>query len=180
MRLFLAFALSDAVRGALEEVQAAFRRAGVRGSYTPPENLHLTLAFIGEYPDPEPVMDALQNVHFRPVRLTLDRLGAFDSVWWAGLKENGELQRLTEQLRRALAEAGIPYDRKRFSPHITLIRSPRWERPVDLGAAAVRKCSMHADTVLLMRSTRGKHGMIYTPVGALPAGEAPETENDSE
>ena len=62
MRLFLAFALSGAMRNALQEVQDDLRRAGVRGNYTPPENLHLTLAFIGEYPAPEPVMDALQNL----------------------------------------------------------------------------------------------------------------------
>ena len=176
MRLFLAFALSGAMRNALQEVQDDLRRAGVRGNYTPPENLHLTLAFIGEYPAPEPVMDALQNLRFEPVDLMLDRLGAFDSVWWAGLKENGELRHLAEQLRRALAAAGSPYDRKRFSPHITLIRSPRWEKPLDLGAAAVPQCRMRAEEISLMCSTRGKHGMIYTPVGTLRSRETREGE----
>ena len=106
----------------------------------------------------------------------LDRLGAFDSVWWAGLKENGELRHLAEKLRRALAAAGIPYDRKRFSPHITLIRSPRWEKPLDLGAAAVPQCRMRAEEISLMCSTRGKHGMIYTPVGTLRSRETREGE----
>ena len=47
MRLFLAIQLSPAVREALLTAQDALRRQG-RGSFPPPENLHLTLAFLGE------------------------------------------------------------------------------------------------------------------------------------
>ena len=46
MRLFLAIQLSPAVREALLTAQDALRRQG-RGSFPPPENLHLTLAFLG-------------------------------------------------------------------------------------------------------------------------------------
>ena len=51
MRLFLAIQLSPAVREALLTAQDALRRQG-RGSFPPPENLHLTLAFLGEAEDP--------------------------------------------------------------------------------------------------------------------------------
>ena len=50
MRLFLAIQLSPAVREALLTAQDALRRQG-RGSFPPPENLHLTLAFLGEAED---------------------------------------------------------------------------------------------------------------------------------
>ncbi len=48
MRLFIAVQLSEPMRGAISKVQDGLLRLGVRGSYTPRENLHLTLAFIGE------------------------------------------------------------------------------------------------------------------------------------
>ena len=51
MRLFTAILLNDDLRRAAMSVQAAFRRGGVRGNYTRPENLHLTLAFIGAAQD---------------------------------------------------------------------------------------------------------------------------------
>ena len=47
MRLFAAIQLSPAVREALLTAQADLRRQG-RGAFPPPENLHLTLAFLGE------------------------------------------------------------------------------------------------------------------------------------
>ena len=62
MRLFIAIQLDEAAKEYLSSVQDQFRESNVRGSYTPEENLHLTLAFIGEYTDPDKVMDALESV----------------------------------------------------------------------------------------------------------------------
>ena len=59
---------------------------GVRGNYTPEENMHLTLAFIGDYPEPQAVMDALSGVEFAPFDLALDGIGSFGDLWWAGWK----------------------------------------------------------------------------------------------
>ena len=64
MRLFIAINLSSAMKGSLIRMQDALYDRGVRGNYTSEENLHLTLAFIGEYPDAEPVLDALSSVTF--------------------------------------------------------------------------------------------------------------------
>ena len=121
MRLFIAIPMDRPMQKALLSVQDAFRREGVRGNYAPPENLHLTLAFIGEYGDPDAVLAAMEGLSFSPIPLRLDRLGAFDSLWWAGLSESPALDALVRQLRRALAAAGIPFDRKKFLPHITLL-----------------------------------------------------------
>ena len=122
MRLFLAILPDPDMRDALCAVQHELRRRGVEGNFTRPENLHLTLAFIGDYPDPDAVLEALSELRFEPFSLALDGLGAFGELWWAGLRGNEALDALVRRLRRALAEAGIPFDRKRFSAHITLAR----------------------------------------------------------
>jgi len=165
MRLFIAIQLSDEMKAALLDVQDAMAVRGVRGNYSPEENLHLTLAFIGEYPDAEPVLDALGAVTFSPFELSLNGIGCFGDLWWAGLRESLPLSAVARRVRRALAENGIPFDRKRFSPHITLIRK------TSRSAAGIRvaPAGMTVNTISLMRSDRGRNGMLYTELGSVEA-----------
>lgn len=162
MRLFIALKFDKTLTDALISMQDAIWDAGVDGNYTKEENLHLTLAFIGEYGDPDAVLRVLENVRFDPVKLSLERLGAFEGLWWAGLSESPVLSAYVKRLRHALACARIPFDKKRFSPHITLIRNPSKPKMPKLDAM---EASMIAHRVSLMRSDRGKNGMIYTEIG---------------
>ena len=150
------------MREALIDAQNDMYENGVRGNFSPEENLHLTLAFIGEYPDSEDVLSALSGIEIRPFTITLDRCGSFGDLWWAGTEHSSALEAIVRRVRRALAENGIPFDRKRFSPHITLIRRAENGSP-----AEIRPVSMTVDHISLMRSDRGKQGMIYTEVGRL-------------
>ncbi len=168
MRLFIAIELSPTLRGALTELQAALRREEVRGRDTPPENLHLTLAFLGELPEAEPVLEAMETVDFAPFPLRLEGVGCFGDLFWAGVTESEALAACARRLRRALAEAGIPYDRKRFSPHITLLRRAVFRRPPE---AVPPPAEMLVTRLTLMRSDRGRRDMIYTPLGSVPARE---------
>ncbi len=166
MRLFIAVALSDSMRSSLVRIQNAWYRAGVRGRYSPEENLHITLAFIGEYPAPDAVLDALSTVSFEPIPLALDGIGSFGDLWWAGLAGSPALEAVSRRILRALAENRIPFDRKRFSPHITLLRKAAV--PV-IPPVEIMPASMVADSIVLFRSDRGKNGMIYTGIGSIPA-----------
>ena len=164
MRLFIALQLNSEMKKALIDLQDRMQRLGVRGNFTKPENLHLTLAFIGEYPDPEDVIDVLETIRVQPFQISLEGIGSFRNLWWAGLSGSDELKNLTKRLRRGLAEAGIPYDRKKFSPHITLVRKPLTRSgtiPEEILQEPLRG-KMTVEHISLMRSDRGKHGMIYT------------------
>ena len=168
MRLFIAVQLNGSMRDALVSVQSSLRKGGVRGNYTKVENLHLTLAFIGEYPDPETVLDAMRTVEFTPFPLRLDGFGQFGDLYWCGLGGSDALTLCAKRLRRALAENGIPFDRKQFSPHITLIRRAVPDKERGFPGVAVPDAGMEADAVSLMRSDRGRNGMIYTELGRIP------------
>ena len=170
MRLFIAIQLDEALKRALTEMQDSLRRRGAGGNYPPEENLHLTLAFIGEYSDPDRVAEAMQTVPFRPFSLRLEGFGSFGTLLWCGLGGQGELDAYVRRLRRALAEADIPFDRKRFSPHITLLRKAVF-RGGKLPGVAVPEAEMEAERVSLMRSDRGKYGMIYTELAAVRPAE---------
>ncbi len=161
MRLFVAIRLPEEMKDALVRAQNELYACGVRGNYTAEENLHLTLAFIGEVPDARPVLDALSALSFTPFDLSLEGMGCFGDLWWAGLKESAPLEALARKVRRALAEREIPYDRKRFSPHVTLIRKASGKLP----GLQICQTSMTVTGISLMRSDRGKKGMIYTELG---------------
>ena len=165
MRLFIAVNLSPEMKNALTDAQRMMYDRGVRGRFTPEENLHLTLAFIGEYPSADAVMDALASVTFTPFEIRLDGVGRFGDLWWAGLRESAALTAVVRRVRRALAEGGIPFDRKRFKPHITLIR----KASRDAAGIAIISETMTVRAISLMSSRRGRNGMIYTEVGTIEA-----------
>jgi len=164
MRLFIAVNLNDEMKDALTKVQVDMHQAGVEGNFTRRENMHVTLAFIGEYSDPELVKDVMERVTIEPFEIGLDGLGNFRSLWWAGLKGSGHLNIAAKKLRRALSDAGIPYDRKKFLPHITLVRQPKiagGRIPEEI-LENLPEAGMMVDHISLMRSDRGKNGVVYT------------------
>lgn len=163
MRLFIAIKLSESMSMAIGDVQSILKRQGVRGNYTPRENLHLTLAFIGEYNNPDRVLDIIEHMPMKPFELSLNGIGAFGDLWWIGLEPSKELQGYVRQLRHEMAEADIPYDRKQFSPHITILR----RASIEIGKIKIQpveRASMVAVHASLMRSERGRNGMIYTEI----------------
>ena len=161
MRLFIAIKLNPELRNTLTDVQQHLIRRGIRGNYTNTDNLHITLAFIGEYDEPDFVTDVISEVPFSPFPISLSALGHFGNLWWVGLDDNDELDSYVKRLRKALSEAGIPFDKKKFSPHITLIRKAIGTLPAVSGPKTV----MSVDHISLMRSERGPKGMIYTEIG---------------
>jgi 2'-5' RNA ligase len=135
---------------------------GVKGNFTTRENMHLTLAFIGEYSDPEFISDILSDIDLEPVRLVIDGFGSFGDTYWIGIKEDKGLAANVKRIRRALSDNGIPFDKKKFTPHMTIARKITYEKgfPADSPFPA----AMDVGYIALMRSDRGKNGMIYTVI----------------
>ena len=171
MRLFIAVPLTGDIVASVRALQQYWLTHGMQGHPTPPENLHLTLTFIGDYPDPDAVAEAIAPVEFAPLTLTLDGVGNFRDTFWVGLRKTEELAACVRRIRRALAVNNIPYDNKRFRPHITLVRKASLSTTPEKILAHPPTGTMFADKIFLMRSERGKNGMIYTPVGEIAAAE---------
>ena len=146
MRLFIAIRLSDEMKKALINCNV------------PAQNLHMTLAFIGEYDDPEKVKKVLKKVPMPEFRLSLSEKGNFGNILWAGVKGNQKLKAYVKELRAALDEEGIPYDRSSFVPHITMIRKVSAKKPyqVHLGKAV-----MTVKRASLMKSEQKNGKMVY-------------------
>jgi 2'-5' RNA ligase len=92
------------------------------------ENLHLTLAFLGDVTDAglEELHDTLSSIRGAPVELRFEGLGVFGEerprALWAAVAAEARLVELQRQVERAARKAGLAPEARRFVPHVTLVR----------------------------------------------------------
>ena len=158
MRLFIAIQLSDEIKKALVSCMHDLKKQGVEGNYVPAQNLHLTLAFIGEYDDPAKVRKVIGSVPLPQIRLSISGKGNFGNLLWAGVKGNQKLKTYVKDLRAALKEAQIPFDDDKFIPHITLIRKTVAKKPYEVH---LTKAEMTVEKVSLMKSEMKNGKVMY-------------------
>lgn len=126
-RLFFALWPPPEVQGALAR-RAREALDGRRARLVPQENVHLTLAFLGEVDAGvrEGAESVARTVRSRAFNLTLDRLGywARRGLLWAGpAHPPAEVADLADGLGRGLSEVcGLERERRTFRPHLTLAR----------------------------------------------------------
>ena len=140
MRLFIAVNFDEEIKRRILAVQARIKENTKGGKFSPPENLHLTLVFLGETPEerlPE-VKDAIvcsAQENGKPVpsfKITLSDTGFFKrgrkELWWLGTdakEKSGNVNILGELQRRLAAELmsrKFFIDSRPFTAHITLGR----------------------------------------------------------
>ena len=123
MRMFVALPLPGHIR---EELR--FLCCGLPGArWVKPENLHITLRFLGELDggEVEDVDDALAGIHAPEFELEIADVGCFANgrnvrAVWAGVRPTPALMHLHDKVESALVRAGLPPNGKRFTPHVTL------------------------------------------------------------
>lgn len=172
MRLFFAITLPERWKSTLFSASRLLRDNSSRGTFTRRNNFHLTLAFLGELPDPAPVCAAMAQVNGAPFSLRLAQPGRFrrkeGDIWWAGVELSPQLNALHSALCTALDGMGLPggdADHP-FHPHLTLGRRVLLRedfRPETL-AAALPPLELEVSSFALMRSDRRAGILTYTPL----------------
>ncbi|MCW5576442.1 MAG: RNA 2',3'-cyclic phosphodiesterase [Burkholderiales bacterium] len=134
LRLFFALQPDDAVRGALAGTAAALQR-DCGGRPPDAENLHLTLAFLGDVPQsrlPALFPLAAAAAETEPFAMALDRIGWWprQRLVWAGARTVPlPLRSMSGILAGGLRAAGFRTEKRRFLPHVTLLRDARRAPP---------------------------------------------------
>ena len=130
MRLFFAVTVPEPVQQQLASLTGRLRKAAIRGSWVRPENLHLTLKFLGEveYAAVPALEKALASAcrQFVPFQLRLTKLGFLPSrgqprVLMVATDQEQRLQSVASTLEQSLVKLGYPPS-GRFNAHITLAR----------------------------------------------------------
>lgn len=131
MRVFVAVDIEDSqLLSAIGTLKDVVQATGVPQKPVEDENLHLTLAFIGEVGEVvvERLGDALKRVEHEAFKIHLRGLGAFPTinkprVVWVGISEGKEeLVSLHNEIAKALLSAGIGFRGSSFEPHLTITR----------------------------------------------------------
>lgn len=125
MRLFVGLALPEDIRTRL-----AGLGGGLRGArWVEPENLHLSLRFIGEVTGgiERDIDHALLAIDSPAFELSLSGLGFFDRrgkvhAVWAGVEDGNAVTRLQAKVERALVDIGLEPEHRKYKPHVTLAR----------------------------------------------------------
>ena len=183
IRAFLAFSLPDDIIDTIRGAQRCLKDQGIRIAWVKPENVHLTLRFLGEI-SPEAVRlvmgaAAATAAGAAPMTLTIKGLGVFPDarrprVVWAGL--GGRAQSLIDfqsGLEENLANVGFEKEQRRFTAHLTLGRIKKPIPPAKVisaldACAGLSSREFSADRLVLYKSELRPEGAAYTVLQAFP------------
>ena len=166
MRLFIAINFNNDTRSRLLALCDELRGKSERGRFSLQENLHLTLAFLGECDGKQTsaVKSVLAAVSYEPFDIAVDCVGRFrrdgGDLWWAGLRESEPLIALQGDLTEKLIVSGFSLDKRRYNPHITL------GREVKTGSMpeSIEPFGETVTSIDLMKSERINGKLTYTAI----------------
>jgi len=179
MRAFVAILPPPEVREALSRAARSLPVIGVR--WVRPENIHLTLKFLGEISEEQApqIASALAQVARlrRPFRIEPEGLGAFPSperarVLWAGVgKGSASLEELAAAVEEALFPLGFGREQRPFRAHLTLGRARGRPARLEAGRLDPGIPGFTAGSLHLMRSAQGPSGVYYESLAEHPFSE---------
>lgn len=163
MRLFFALWPDAVVRRELAQWAERCRRNG-RGRLIPTENLHATLAFVGEVAASEQaaLLALPDTLHKAAFDLVLDGIGYWrhNRIVHAGASATPDrLLGLARDLANALRGAGFRIEDRAYVPHVTLLRDAR-----DPGEIAVAPLVWRVAEMVLVESRRENGRQVYRPL----------------
>lgn len=174
MRLFIAINFKEDIKRKLMGIMQGLKSYSNQGNFTRPENLHLTLVFLGEVAPAgiAAIQQAMDKAAVEKFKLSMSGLGSFKrsggDLYWLGVDKNPTLAALHSRLSRGLREAGFTVERREFQPHLTLAREIRLKDSFNQEAFSktVPSLSLEVDKISLMKSERINGKLTYTEVYA--------------
>jgi 2'-5' RNA ligase len=130
VRLFVALDLPEPVRHAITELIAKLQPKSRTARWIRPENLHITLKFIGHVGNEKlsPIQTALSSIRAaQPIELHFRGMGFFPNehrprAFWCGIAASPILAELAANIDRALVPLGVEAETRPFAPHLTVAR----------------------------------------------------------
>ena len=171
IRCFIALPIPQKVKESMEQLQRDLDRRGWGVRWVPPENLHITLKFLGNV-DPKlicPLLEGLEEIARRtdPFETCLEGIGVFPNlkqprVLWVGMTRGADaLRALAEEVSRMVNRFSTEADNKPFRPHLTIARfKKRLKERLSIPSELLegQYGNIPCDRVLFMKSELGARG----------------------
>ena len=171
MRLFIAVNFSEKTRNQILQIGESLRSQSLRGNFSRPENLHLTLAFLGETPEGKipAILEIINRIKTLPFKIYFNHTGCFSrsrkELWYIGAESECPglplLKTIHEQLLDSLLQAGCSVDERPFRAHITLGREIKCSEPVVLDKPDI---VVSVERIILMKSENIGGKLTYTEI----------------
>jgi len=169
IRLFIAVPVPEEIRFILHSMGRSIH--GAKG--VPQEQIHLTLRFIGEVDGTlfHDIAEQLATISSSRFTMKIEGVGHFPPrgkprVVWAGIEDNSHLGSLKRKVDTALLHCGLPPDKRKFAPHITLARlnTSSLQRITEFlsGNAFLEFPSFEVNSFQLYSSRLGHKGAVHT------------------
>lgn len=165
MRVFVAILFNEEVKKLLRRSISELRSQAVSGNFTREENLHLTLAFIGETNRISELREVIDSTAPDSFSLRIGGLGRFrrqsSDTYWIGLEKSPKLMEFADNLASSLRRAGFNIENREYKPHITIGREIIADSKIELD---VPKIEMPVNRISLMKSERILGTLTYTEI----------------
>lgn len=184
MRCFISIELPESLKKEIAEKTAKLRALDADVKWIVPENLHLTLKFLGE--TPEEIVPAVKETlaktaaRFGKFNLDFSGLGVFPDarrprVLWVGVLDSESLLSLQRDAEEGMKEFGFEAEDRAFSAHLTIgrVRSPKGKERLVREIEALKDASfgwVEVAEMSFMKSELKPSGAKYTVLFVVPLG----------
>jgi 2'-5' RNA ligase len=181
LRSFIAIELPEEVKAALIGIQDEFKESRADIRWVKPDNIHLTLKFLGEI-DGKNIGNIVQKVEgacakYSFFELGISGIGVFPNirsprVLWVGIQYAEALAGLQSEIETGMASIGYERERRKFSPHLTLgrFRSAKGEKAISEKIEMYKNDrigSIGVQSISLMKSELSPSGARYSRVAEI-------------
>lgn len=165
MRVFIGIELESQAKQVLSNFIDSLKDSGLKANFVKAENIHLTLAFIGETNDIDNIKSVLKNIKYKAFNISTKSLGYFRSkrgnIMWLGFDDTCHLKALAQLVHQELKQNKISFDSKNFIPHLTLARKADI---ITIPENRAPKINIKVSRISLMQSIATCDGVMYKSI----------------
>ncbi|MBU0558106.1 MAG: RNA 2',3'-cyclic phosphodiesterase [Bacteroidetes bacterium] len=175
-RLFIALNIHEDIQERILEIRNSIFRNSENVKWEKKEKYHFTLKFLGDVEQSENsnIIKALAELteNHKSFNIEFDKFGLFlnrskPAILWLGIKQNRNILRLQSDLDCRLNEIGFERGKKKYHPHLTILRF-RGSEASDLShkfvSYTISDLKYRSDRVTLYRSTLLRSSSVYEKI----------------
>jgi 2'-5' RNA ligase len=173
MRIFIGVDFTESVKRYFKNVSEMVLSNALRGNPTLYHHFHLTIKYIGEVSGSildeliEEIEKTIEPV--KPFIIRFNDMGSFvkndeHTLWMGVIDIEKKLKRLSGQIESVLQIMHVPFDRKRFFPHVTLARQVILQNQLPTISVPYFGSDVLVDSMTLFKSHRHNGNLVYTPL----------------